>query len=49
MYDINYVKEHFNDFEEDEFLDRRFTKRFLKFISSDEWEKYGFEYVGRLV
>ena len=46
MYDIDYVKEHFDEFEEDTFLDRRFTKRFLDFIPVDEYEKYGFEYTG---
>lgn len=46
MYDINYVKEHFDEFEEDTFFDRRFTKRFINFIPTEEWEKYGFEYTG---
>ena len=46
MYDINYVKEHFDIFEEDTFLDRRFTKRFINFIPTEEWEKYGFKYTG---
>ena len=46
MYSIDYVKEHFDEFEEDTFLDRRFTKRFLDFIQTEEWEKYGFKYTG---
>ena len=46
MYDIDYVKEHFDEFEEDTFFDRRFTKRFLDFIPVEEWEKYGFKYTG---
>lgn len=46
MYDIDYVKEHFNEFEKDEFFDRRFTKRFLEFVPVDEYEKYGFKYTG---
>lgn len=46
MYDIDYVKEHFDDFEEDDLLDRRFTKRFIDFIPTEEWEKYGFKYIG---
>ena len=46
MYDINYVKEHFNEFEEDTFFDRRFTKRFLDFVPTEEYEKYGFKYTG---
>ena len=46
MYDINYVKEHFDEFEKDPFFDRRFTKRFIDFIPVEEWEKYGFKYTG---
>ena len=46
MYDINYVKEHFDEFEEDTFFDKRFTKRFLDFVPVEEYEKYGFEYTG---
>jgi hypothetical protein len=46
MYDINYVKEHFDEFEEDTFFDRRFTKRFLDFVPTEEYEKYGFKYTG---
>ncbi len=46
MYDINYVKEHFDEFEEDTFFDRRFTKRFLDFVPVEEYEKYGFKYTG---
>lgn len=46
MYDINYVKEHFDEFEEDTFLDRRFTKRFIDFLPTSEWEKFGFRYAG---
>lgn len=46
MYSIDYVKEHFEDFEEDDIFDRRFTKRFLAFIPTEEWEKYGFKYTG---
>lgn len=46
MYDINYVKEHINEFEEDSFIDRRFTKRFIDFLPTSEWEKFGFRYTG---
>ncbi len=46
MYNINYVKEHINEFEEDDFIDSRFTKRFIKFLPTSEWDKFGFEYIG---
>ena len=46
MYDIDYVKDHFDEFEEDTFFDRRFTRRFIDFLPTSEWEKYGFRYTG---
>lgn len=46
MYDIDYVKEHFDEFEEDTFFDRRFTKRFIEFLPLEEWEQYNFSYIG---
>lgn len=46
MYSIDYVKEHFDSFEEDTFLDRRFTKRFIDFLPTEEWERFGFKYTG---
>ena len=46
MYSIDYVKEHFDEFEKDKFLDRRFTNRFINFLPVKEWEKYGFRYTG---
>lgn len=46
MYDIDYVKEHFDEFEEDTFFDRRFTKRFIDFLPTSEWGNFGFEYTG---
>lgn len=46
MVSIEYVKEHFDEFEKDNFLDRRFTKRFIDFIPVEEWDKYGFKYTG---
>ena len=49
MKTLEYVKEHFDEFEEDDFLDRRFTKRFLDFIPVKEWEDYGFKFTGKEV
>lgn len=46
MYDIEYVKSHFSEFEQDDLIDMRFTKRFLDFIPTDEWGNYGFKYTG---
>lgn len=46
MKSLEYVKEHFEEFEEDTFFDRRFTNRFLDFIPITEFEKYGFEFTG---
>ena len=46
MLDISYVKEHISEFEDDMFLDRRFTKRFIGFLPTSEWEKFGFRYIG---
>ena len=42
MKTLEYVKEHYEEFEEDTFLDRRWTKRFIDFLPVDEWDKYGF-------
>lgn len=47
MKSLEYVKEHYNEFEEDNFLDSRWTKRFIDFLPTEEWEKYGFEYTGQ--
>ena len=46
MKTLEYVKEHIEEFEQDDFLDHRFTKRFLDFIPVSEWEKFGFKYTG---
>ena len=46
MYDLEYVKSHLSEFEHDDWFDRRFTKRFIGFLPSDEWGKYGFRYTG---
>ena len=42
MKTLEYVKEHYNEFEEDTFLDRRWTKRFIDFLPVEEWGKFGF-------
>ena len=43
MKSLEYVIEHYNEFEEDDFFDCRWTKRFLDFLPIGEWGKYGFE------
>lgn len=42
MKTLEYVKNHIGEFERDDFLDKRFTRRFLDFIEESEWEKFGF-------
>lgn len=42
MKSLDYVKNHIDEFEEDTFLDRRWTKRFLDFVPCSEWGIYGF-------
>lgn len=46
MVELNYVKEHIGEFEEDNFIDRRFTKRFIGFLPTSEWGNFGFRYTG---
>lgn len=46
MKTLEYVKSHIDEFEEDIFLDRRWTKRFIDFVPTNEWERYGFTYTG---
>lgn len=46
MKSLEYVKTHIEEFEEDDFFDRRFTKRFVDFLPVEEWKKFGFQYVG---
>lgn len=46
MLSIDYVKEHIDEIEHDDFCDRRFTKRFVSFLPTDEWEKFGYSYTG---
>lgn len=43
MKTLEYVKEHIDEFEEDDFFDRRFTKRFLYFLPEEEWKQFGFK------
>lgn len=46
MKTLDYVKEHIHEIEQDDFLDRRFTNRLLDFLPLEEFEKFGFDYVG---
>ena len=46
MKTLEYVKNHIDEFERDDFLDKRFTCRFLDFIEESEWEKFGFKRTG---
>ena len=46
MKSLEYVKEHISEIEKD-ILDTRFTKRFIDFLPTTEWEKYGYKYAGR--
>lgn len=46
MKTLEYVKAHLDEFEEDEFFDKRFTSRFVEFLPLDEWKEYGFRYIG---
>lgn len=46
MKSLKYVEDHFDEFEKDTFIDQRFTKRFLDFIPTSKWKKYGFKYTG---
>ena len=43
MKTLEYVKEHIDEIELDDFLDRRWTKRFLDFLPVEEWENLGFK------
>lgn len=47
MKSLEYVKDHIDEIEHDKIIDQRFTKRFLDFVSVDEWEHYGFKFVGK--
>ena len=46
MKTLEYVKNHIDEFERDNFFDERFTRRFLDFIEESEWEKFGFKRTG---
>ena len=46
MKTLEYVKTHINEFEEDHLIDSRFTKRFVDFIPTKEWEQFGYKYTG---
>lgn len=46
MKTLEWVKENINIVEQDDFLDRRFTKRFLDYIPTEEWEQFGFKFTG---
>ena len=46
MKTLDYVKNHINEFEEDNLLDRRFTKRFINFLPVTEWQSFGFKFTG---
>lgn len=46
MKTLEYVKEHIKEIEQDDFLDRRFTKRFLDFVPVSEYGDFGYEYTG---
>ena len=47
MKTLEYVKEHIDEIEQDKLLDSRFTKRFIDFIPTTEWEQFGYEYTGK--
>jgi len=48
MLSLEYVKEHISEIEFDKLLRQcRFTKRFIDFLPTSEWEKFGFEYQGK--
>lgn len=48
MKTLEYVKEHIDEIEQDKLFDRRFTKRFIDFIPTTEWEQFGYEYIGKI-
>ena len=46
MLSLDYVKTHIGEFEEDSFIDTRFTKRLMDFLPTNEWKTFGYQYVG---
>ena len=48
MLSLDYVKEHISEIELDNLIHQcRFTKRFIDFLPTSEWKKFGFEYQGK--
>lgn len=48
MLSLEYVKEHISEIEFDDYIgDRRFTKRFIDFLPTSEWGKFGYGYKGK--
>lgn len=45
MKTLEWVKEHIKEVDQD-WIDHRFTKRFIDFIPVDEWKTFGFSYTG---
>lgn len=43
MLSLEFVKEHIDEIEMDDFCDRRFTKKLLDFLPVEEWETFGFK------
>lgn len=46
MKTLEWVKEHIDEVEQDDFFDRCFTKRFVDFLPVAEWEHFGFRFNG---
>lgn len=45
MLSLEYVKEHISEIEFDNYIgERRFTKRFVDFLPTSEWGKFGYGY-----
>ena len=45
MLTLDYVKEHLNEIERDDFLDKRFTNRFLDYVPCEEWKDFGYNLI----
>ena len=45
MKSLEYVKKNINTIDGD-ILDHRFTRRFIDFLPTDEWEQCGYKYTG---
>ena len=47
MLSLDYVKEHISEIEFDDYIGEcRFTKRFIDFLPTSEWGKFGYGYKG---